>query len=76
MVVSGDQIIVRGQPRGGPPKEKVIIFSNLDAGKTAKRANPNGENPVAATGDAEYAWTARETLRKKTIGKEVYFKVQ
>ena len=71
LVSSGDQITVRGQPRGGPPKEKLIIFSDLDAGKTAKRANAN----ASETTDSEYGWTARENLRKKIVGKEVYFKV-
>jgi len=47
----------------------------LDAGKTAKRANPNATVPSEETGDAEYAWTARENLRKKIVGREVYFKV-
>ena len=73
-VSSGDQIIVRGQPRGGPPKEKIVIFSDLDAGKVAKRANPNSDS--VETQDGEYAWSARENLRQKIIGKEVYFKVQ
>lgn len=56
----------------GPPAEKTIIFSNIDAGKLAKRGN----DTIPASGDGEYAWAARETLRKKIIGKEVYFKVQ
>jgi len=73
-VSSGDQIIVRGQPRGGPPKEKIVIFSDLDAGKVAKRANPNSD--AGETQDGEYAWSARENLRQKIVGKEVYFKVQ
>lgn len=75
-VASGDQIIVRGQPRGGPPIEKVIIFSNLDAGKPAKRANPNSNPPAPETVDGDYAWTARENLRKKVVGKEVFFQVE
>ena len=73
-VSSGDQIIVRGQPRGGPPKEKIVIFSDLDAGKVAKRANPTSD--AGETQDGEYAWSARENLRQKIVGKEVYFKVQ
>jgi len=71
-VTSGDHIVVRGQPKNGPPAEKTIIFSNIDAGKLAKRGN----DTIPASGDGEYAWAARETLRKKIIGKEVYFKVQ
>ena len=41
MVQSGDQITVRSQPRGGPPKEKIILFSNLTSGKPARRAGPS-----------------------------------
>jgi staphylococcal nuclease domain-containing protein 1 len=74
MVQSGDQITVRSKPQGGPPKEKVILFSNLTSGKPARRANPNILDSTD-TGDEPYAWTARENLRKKIIGQEVYFEV-
>ena len=40
-VISGDIIIVRGQPRGGPPPEKRINLSNIMAPKLARRGNPN-----------------------------------
>lgn len=72
MVQSGDQITVRSQPRGGPPKEKIILFSNLTSGKPARRAGPSQETDSK---DEHYAWNARENLRKKIIGKEVYFEV-
>ena len=74
MVQSGDQITVRSKPQGGPPKEKVILFSNLTSGKPARRANPNILDSTD-TGDEPYAWTARENLRKKIVGQEVYFEV-
>lgn len=74
-VTSGDHIVVRGTPKNGPPAEKVIIFSNIDAGKLAKRGNDNADPPIPSSSDGEYAWVARESLRKKIIGKEVYFKV-
>ena len=72
MVQSGDQITVRSQARGGPPKEKVILFSNLTSGKPARRAGVNQESDSR---DEHYAWQAREALRKKIVGKEVYFEV-
>ncbi|XP_063011833.1 staphylococcal nuclease domain-containing protein 1-like [Melospiza melodia melodia] len=39
MVLSGCAIIVRGQPRGGPPPERQINLSNIRAGSLARRAN-------------------------------------
>ena len=62
------------KPRGGPPKEKIILFSNLTTGKPARRANPKDAASLD-TQDETYAWEARENLRKKIIGKEVYFEV-
>merc|ERR1712168_516167 len=62
MVQSGDQITVRSKPQGGPPKEKVILFSNLTSGKPARRANPNILDSTDS-GDEPYAWTAGENLR-------------
>ncbi|NXH06256.1 SND1 protein, partial [Loxia leucoptera] len=38
-VLSGCAIIVRGQPRGGPPPERQINLSNIRAGNLARRAN-------------------------------------
>lgn len=37
-VLSGCAIIVRGQPRGGPPPERQINLSNIRAGALARRA--------------------------------------
>ena len=37
-VLSGDAVIVRGQPKGGPPPERQINFSNVVAPRTARRA--------------------------------------
>lgn len=37
-VLSGCAIIVRGQPRGGPPPERQINLSNIRAGAMARRA--------------------------------------
>lgn len=40
-VLSGCAIIVRGQPRGGPPPERQINLSNIRAGALARRAAQN-----------------------------------
>ncbi|XP_075230128.1 staphylococcal nuclease domain-containing protein 1 [Lycorma delicatula] len=68
-VVSGDTIIVRGQPRNGPPPEATLILSNISAPKLAKRPTGNDETKD----DEPYAWEAREFLRKKLIGENVSF---
>ncbi|XP_076334684.1 staphylococcal nuclease domain-containing protein 1-like isoform X2 [Tachypleus tridentatus] len=74
-VLSGDAIIIRGQPRGGPPPEKQLNLSYINAPKLARRANPNVESSQE-TKDEPYAWEAREFLRKKLIGKEVCFTIE
>lgn len=71
-VLSGDAVIVRGQPKGGPPPERQINFSNVVAPRTARRATSNAPE----TTDDPYGWESREFLRKKVIGKEVLFTVE
>ncbi|KAK8384015.1 hypothetical protein O3P69_016033 [Scylla paramamosain] len=71
-VLSGDAVIVRGQPKGGPPPERQINFSNVVAPRTARRATNNAPETV----DEPYGWESREFLRKKVIGKEVLFTVE
>lgn len=36
--------MIRGQPRGGPPQEKTLAFSNVSAPRLARRPNPNAES--------------------------------
>ncbi|XP_041351228.1 staphylococcal nuclease domain-containing protein 1-like [Gigantopelta aegis] len=74
-VLSGDAVVIRGQPKGGPPPERTVCFSNIQAPKVARRANPNVEGS-AETRDEPFAWEARELLRKKLIGREVVFTVE
>uniref|UniRef100_A0A8C0AJZ8 Staphylococcal nuclease domain-containing protein n=1 Tax=Bos mutus grunniens TaxID=30521 RepID=A0A8C0AJZ8_BOSMU len=74
-VLSGCAIIVRGQPRGGPPPERQINLSNIRAGNLARRAavaQPDAKD----TPDEPWAFPAREFLRKKLIGKEVCFTIE
>ncbi|TMS02706.1 Staphylococcal nuclease domain-containing protein 1 [Larimichthys crocea] len=75
MVLSGCAIIVRGQPRGGPPPERQINLSNIRAGAMARRA-AQGQPEPKDTPDEPWAFQAREFLRKKLIGKEVCFTVE
>uniref|UniRef100_A0A671LIG9 Staphylococcal nuclease domain-containing protein 1-like n=1 Tax=Sinocyclocheilus anshuiensis TaxID=1608454 RepID=A0A671LIG9_9TELE len=60
-VLSGCAVIVRGQPRGGPPPERQINLSNIRAGALARRA-VQGQPDTKDTPDE-----AREFLRKKLI---------
>ncbi|KAM6100987.1 LOW QUALITY PROTEIN: staphylococcal nuclease domain-containing protein 1, partial [Pterocles gutturalis] len=69
MVLSGCAIIVRGQPRGGPPPERQINLSNIRAGNLARRAGA-GQPDAKETLDEPWGFPAR-VLRKKLIGKEV-----
>uniref|UniRef100_A0A665VFS5 Staphylococcal nuclease domain-containing protein n=1 Tax=Echeneis naucrates TaxID=173247 RepID=A0A665VFS5_ECHNA len=75
LVLSGCAIIVRGQPRGGPPPERQINLSNIRAGAMARRA-AQGQPDTKDTPDEPWAFQAREFLRKKLIGKEVCFTVE
>ncbi|KAJ8877383.1 hypothetical protein PR048_021837 [Dryococelus australis] len=71
-VLSGDSVIIRGVPKGGPPPEKQINLSNITAPKLARRAIGSGDE----TKDEPYAWEAREFLRQKIIGEDVLFTVE
>ncbi|XP_066490131.1 staphylococcal nuclease domain-containing protein 1 isoform X2 [Tiliqua scincoides] len=75
MVLSGCAIIVRGQPRGGPPPERQINLSNIRTGNLARRAL-GGQPDAKDTPDEPWGFPAREFLRKKLIGKEVCFTVE
>lgn len=70
-VLSGDSVIIRGQPKGGPPPEKQINFSNILAPRLARR--PTGASLADDAQDDPWAWEAREYLRKLLIGQEVHF---
>ncbi|XP_046833925.1 staphylococcal nuclease domain-containing protein 1 [Vespa crabro] len=69
-VMSGDTIVIRGQPMGGPPPEVTITLCNITAPKLERwKANDSAEESK----DEPYAWEAREFLRKKLIGQDVTF---
>ncbi|KAJ2954463.1 hypothetical protein O0L34_g2739 [Tuta absoluta] len=69
-VLSGDTVVIRRQPVGGPPPEKVIALSGITAPKLARQRTANNDTE---TKDEPFAWEAREYLRKKLVGKEVIF---
>lgn len=42
-VLSGDAVVIRGQPRGGPPQERTLAFSNVSAPRLARRPNQSSD---------------------------------
>lgn len=71
-ILSGDSIIIRGQPKGGPPPEKQLTLSGIKAPKLAKRGTAGSEE----TKDEPFAWEAREFLRKKLVGESILFTLE
>ncbi|KAI8093293.1 uncharacterized protein BX664DRAFT_329393 [Halteromyces radiatus] len=63
-VLSGDTVILRGKPRpNGPPAERLLALSNVQAPRLGN----------ASRDDEQFAFGAREYLRKLLVGKEVTF---
>merc|ERR1719419_140692 len=68
--LSGDCVVIRGKPRGGPPPEMTVAFSGVTAPKLARRPTTPAEETAP---EEPFAWESREFLRKKIVGKEVLF---
>uniref|UniRef100_A0A1X7UNN1 Staphylococcal nuclease domain-containing protein 1 n=2 Tax=Amphimedon queenslandica TaxID=400682 RepID=A0A1X7UNN1_AMPQE len=81
MVLSGDMVVIRGQPRGGPPPERTLALSYITAPKLGRMGRGGGgegasaETSTSDTKDEPFAWHSREFLRKLLIGKEVQFAI-
>lgn len=72
-VLSGDTFVLQNlSSKSGPPKERNLTLSNVIAPKLARRPNQSGEGE---TKDENFAWDSREYLRKKLVGKKVYFTI-
>nr|QBI71278.1 ebna2 binding protein P100 [Liposcelis bostrychophila] len=69
-ILSGDSVLLREEPRRGPPPEKQLVFSNILAPKLARPGR--GPNNTEDTKDEPWAWEAREFLREKLVGQEVF----
>jgi staphylococcal nuclease domain-containing protein 1 len=67
-VLDGGAVVIRGVPKGGPPPEKTLALTNINAPRLARR--PNNSLPEG-TEDEPFAWEAREFLRKLVVGKTV-----
>lgn len=70
--LDGGCVVIRGPPRNGPPAERVLALTNVDAPRLGRRQTASG---APATEDEPYAWEAREFLRKLVVGKSVLFRV-
>mmetsp|Transcript_15487 Transcript_15487/g.60557 ORF Transcript_15487/g.60557 Transcript_15487/m.60557 type:complete len:893 (-) Transcript_15487:1971-4649(-) len=68
-VDSGDSLVVyeTAKARNGPPPERVISLSMLQAPRLARRGGGN---------DEKWAWASREFLRNKCVGKNVTFTIE
>ena len=66
-VMDGGAVVIRGPPRNGPPSERILALTNINAPRLARRKTANAE----ATVDEPFAWEAREYLRKMIVGKTV-----
>jgi len=66
-VMDGGAVVIRGPPRNGPPAERILALTNIDAPRLARRPTPSS----GATVDEPLAWQAREFLRKLVVGKNV-----
>lgn len=64
-VLDGGTVIIRGQPRNGPPPERLLALAEIEAPRLARRPGPNS----VATDDEPFAWQAREFLRQMLVGK-------
>jgi len=70
--LDGGCVVIRGPPRNGPPAERVLALTNVDAPRLGRRQTASG---AAATEDEPCAWEAREFLRKLVVGRSVMFRV-
>uniref|UniRef100_A0A1I8HPN0 Staphylococcal nuclease domain-containing protein n=1 Tax=Macrostomum lignano TaxID=282301 RepID=A0A1I8HPN0_9PLAT len=67
LILSGDSLIIRDRPRGGPPQEWNCGLTSIQAPRLGRRL-ASGE----VTKDEPWAYESREYLRR-LVGKEVLF---
>ena len=69
-ILSGDAVVIRGVPKGGPPPERTISLSNITAPRLARRPNPSAEGSVETKDEVWYlgaCWTAGEVVVKINV---------
>eukprot|EP00118_Oscarella_pearsei_P025078 m.307457 g.307457 ORF g.307457 m.307457 type:complete len:902 (+) comp42308_c0_seq1:69-2774(+) len=72
-VLSADSIVLRGQPKGGPPPERTLGLSGITAPRLGRKVVGDSG---ADTKDEPFAFEAREFVRKLLAGKQVTFAVE
>lgn len=70
-VISGDYLVLRDQPRGGPPPEYYVNLAHVQAPRF-NRTPGDGEGKSSLL--EPWAWEAKEYLTKRLIGQEVFFR--
>ena len=40
-VMDGGAVVIRGPPKNGPPAERILALTNIDAPRLARRPTPN-----------------------------------
>jgi staphylococcal nuclease domain-containing protein 1 len=68
-VFSGDYLVLRDYPRGGPPPEYYINLAYVQAPRFNRTPGEDGKTSVSEP----YAWEAKEYLAKRLIGREVIY---
>lgn len=69
-VFSGDYLVLRDQPRGGPPPEYYVNLAYVQAPRFNRTPGEDGKTSVSEP----YAWEAKEYLAKRLIGQEVVYR--
>lgn len=69
-VFSGDYLVLRDQPRGGPPPEYYINLAYVQAPRFNRTPSEDGKTSVSEP----YAWEAKEYLARRLIGQEVIYR--
>lgn len=68
-VFSGDYLVLRDYPRGGPPPEYYVNLAYVQAPRFNRTPGEDGKTSVSEP----YAWEAKEYLAKRLIGKDVIY---
>lgn len=62
-VLSGDSVVIRGQPRNGPPPEKTLVLSNIIAPKLARRVKEGEATKQDEVRKQEFISIAKERFK-------------
>lgn len=60
-------MVIRGQPRNGPPPERTLALAEVDVPRMARRPTASS----GATEDEPWGWESRDFLRQLLVGKQV-----